>query len=163
MKHRYILDMESILSKIQQHGYESIHIHHTGGSTHDEMGEGARAAIRMRQAIKNEHVNNQNWLDIGYHLLLMKDGIWVKGRSFHNRPASIRGHNSGAFAIAVVGNFETDKLQGEQLEEITKLISELQRVGYEEDEFLLHREASATACPGTNITREKLFSYEEHS
>jgi len=167
MEHRYITDLSSIMREVQQYDYEAIHIHHSGGATHDEMGEGVKAAIRLRRSIKQHHIENQNWLNIGYHLLLTKDGIWVKGRPFSNQPASIQNQNSGAFAIMLAGNFNVDYLQGEQFEKIRELISSFLETGYTEDDFLLHREAATTACPGDNITREKLFDmpetdYENH-
>lgn len=76
--------------------------------------------LALQQGMYNYHVNG--WSDIGQHVTLTPDGKWVTGRPFNIAPASIKGWNTGAFAVEMIGNFdiEHDKFEGKQKESMLK-------------------------------------------
>ena len=145
--------LKDIIDKIEKYNYRFIHIHHSGGATTDDMG----GPMEQAKIIKHFHIDGKGWSDIGYHLILHPNGTWIVGRDLERKPASIRGQNSGALAVLILGNFESDILEGEQLEEIQKFTSEMMKLGYEKDQFKFHRDLAPTKCPGKNIEKDMIF------
>ena len=115
------------------------------------------------------HINTRGWKDIGHHLALMPDGLWVTGRPFDQMPASIKGWNTGALAVEMVGNFDKpgtgasnssgyDKLEGKQRNSVLALIQYYgQRFGYDGVKF--HREDPGVTktCSGTSLTKSEMI------
>lgn len=81
-----------------------IQLHHTyrpdysnfTGSNHFER----------QQAMKNHHMLNNGWSDIGQHFTIFPDGSLMTGRSLENIPACIYGQNSNSVCIENLGNFD---------------------------------------------------------
>jgi hypothetical protein len=92
------------------------------------------------------------WSDIGQHVTLLTDGLFVTGRDFGQTPASIQGYNTGAFAVETLGNFDIghDVLQGAQKESLIKLAKYFNDKG---KYVRFHRENAAKTCPGTSIDK----------
>lgn len=62
------------------------------------------------QGMKNFHVNQRGWSDIGQHITTFPDGMIVIGtRPFERAPAGIKGHNDQAICIEHLGNFDKGK------------------------------------------------------
>lgn len=70
--------------------------------------------------MKNHHVNNNGWSDIGQHFTIFPDGIIMTGRALNSSPACIFGGNSGAICIENVGDFDSgqDSMNSAQRESI---------------------------------------------
>lgn len=76
-------------------------------------------------SIRDYHVNNLGWRDIGYHYVIDKDGKIEKGRSLHEVGAHCKGENHDSIGICLVGNeqwridlqFENLKFLIDELEE----------------------------------------------
>ena len=60
----------------------------------------------MLVGMKNYHVNNNGWADIGQHFTTFPDGKIATGRSLETSPACIKGRNENALCIENVGNFD---------------------------------------------------------
>jgi hypothetical protein len=60
-------------------------------------GEGLVATVR------DWHVGQRGWSDVGYHWLIDPTGLILPGRSLERAPAAQRGHNKGTLAIMVHG------------------------------------------------------------
>lgn len=73
--------------------------------------------------MKNYHVNVNGWSDIGQHITLLPNGLFVTGRDFGTTPTSIVGKNTGAFACKILGNFNigAETLDGAQKDNILRL------------------------------------------
>lgn len=66
--------------------------------------------FRSVQGMKNFHVNQRGWSDIGQHITTFPDGMIIVGtRPFERAPAGIKGHNSNAICIEHLGNFNKNK------------------------------------------------------
>ncbi len=62
------------------------------------------------QGMKNFHVNERGWSDIGQHITTFPDGMIIVGtRPLERQPAGIKGHNDGAICLEHVGNFDKGK------------------------------------------------------
>lgn len=163
-----ILSTGELFNILDKHKYRQLHIHHTWKPTHRDFN--GKNHLQLQQGMRNYHINTRGWKDIGHHLALMPDGKWVTGRPFNLAPASIKGWNTGALAVEMVGNFDKpgtgvinssgyDQLAGEQKESILMLINYYgRRFGYTGVKF--HREGPGVAktCPGTSLDKAKMIS-----
>lgn len=58
--------------------------------------------------IRRWHVEGNSWRDIGYHLVILRDGTLQKGRPVNQAGAHCRGHNSHSIGICLVGGTDKD-------------------------------------------------------
>ena len=65
--------------------------------------------FELQRSMKNTHVGERGWADIGQHFTIFPDGKIVTGRSLESPPACILGNNSGSICIENLGNFDTGK------------------------------------------------------
>lgn len=150
-----VLTTEELIKRLDSYTYKQLHIHHTWKPDHDDF-TGSNH-IALQQAMYYYHVNTNGWSGIGQHVTLMPDGSWVTGRDFSTSPASIKGWNTGAFAVEMLGNFDTgnDRLKGEQKESIINLTRYfVDRLGQNCVKF--HREGPnvSKTCPGTSLDKD---------
>ena len=134
---------------------KELHIHHTWSPAHKDFT--GNNHLKMQNSMANYH-KGKGWTDIGQHLTLAPDGIWITGRNFNENPASISGRNSKGFAIEMWGNFDSgkDKLQGEQLQSIIEFAAWfIDYFNLSADENIkFHREYASKTCPGTGIDKK---------
>jgi hypothetical protein len=83
---------------VQQHHTWSPNYTHFNGSNHFER----------QLAMKNHHVRNNGWSDIGQHFTSFPDGTIVTGRSLEATPACIFGANRDSICIEHLGNFDKE-------------------------------------------------------
>lgn len=163
-----ILETKELLELLKKYKYRQLHIHHTWKPAHSSFN--GKNHIELQEGMKNFHINVNGWSDVGQHLTLMPDGLWVTGRPFDITPASIKGWNTGALAVEMLGNFDIkgtgvknelgyDKLEGKQKEGILRLIKYFgERFGY--NNIVFHNEGPnvSKSCPGTSLDKEKLIN-----
>lgn len=140
--------------------YGSIVVHHTA-SDHGDY-----------QTVRRAH-HARGWAEIAYHAVLSNGstdvpfghlyptwryrlGLWsVATRSLR--------FNVRALHLCVVGNFEQSapsaRMQGALGHALSELIA---RHGISRSRIYLHRDCSATACPGRYIDRDKLALWLDH-
>ena len=148
--------------------FSEIHVHHTWKPEHKDFN--GNNGIQLQEAMRNYHVNNLGWQDIGQHLSLLPDGKFVTGRDFNVIPASISGRNSLCFlAIEMIGNFDIghDKLKGKQLNSILKLVNwGINYFNLGTKGIVFHNEYASKTCPGTGIDKkwfvDKVVNYKEN-
>ncbi|RYY67337.1 MAG: N-acetylmuramoyl-L-alanine amidase [Chitinophagaceae bacterium] len=102
---------------IQQHHTYSPAYAHFKGVNHFEL----------QQGMKNYHVNQNGWADIGQHFTTFPDGTIITGRSLDISPACIKGQNANAICIENLGNFDTgkDKMTIAQKDTIIRMTAKL--------------------------------------
>lgn len=159
-----ILETKELSEVLKNYSFKQLHIHHTWKPTHGLFNGNNHIALQV--GMKNFHINVNGWSDIGQHLTLMPDGLWVTGRPFDIIPASIKGWNTGALAVEMLGNFDIpgtgvpndlgyDKFEGKQKDEMLKLIKYFgDRFGY--SNIVFHKEGPNVqkTCPGTSLNKE---------
>ena len=146
-----IITVDELIKELDGHDYKELHVHHTWKPDHSNFT--GKNHLQLQEGMKNYHVNSNGWSDIGQHVTLMPDGLFVTGRDFERDPASISGYNKQAFAVEMLGNFDTahDSLSGKQKESILRLA----RYFYDNQRYIrFHRENAAKTCPGTSINKD---------
>jgi hypothetical protein len=154
---------------------DSLHLHHTFIPTHKTFIKASQSNSNphsyLQNSMKKSHLN-RGFTDIGQHLTLFPDGMWVTGRDFNKIPASITDHNTGGFAVEMIGNFDIegavgsvvnpngyDVLSGPQKEELLKLLKYI--TVFRKWGVKFHREYATKTCPGNGINKVKLLKEVE--
>lgn len=85
--------------------------------------------FELQQGMKNYHVNQNGWNDIGQHFTTFPDGSIVTGRALEKSPACILGQNANAICIEHLGNFDAGKdiMTPEHRETIIRMTAKLCR------------------------------------
>ena len=153
-----ILTTKELFDILDKYTFKQLHIHHTWEPSHDNFT--GTNHIYLQENMKHYHVNVRNFSDIAQHVTLTQDGLWVTGRDFSKSPASIKGWNTGSFAVEMLGNFDigNDVLENEQRESILVLIKYF-ITKYGEESIKFHREGPGVAktCPGTSLNKNELI------
>lgn len=72
--------------------------------------------------IREWHVKERGWSDIGYHYVIRRNGTVEKGRDVKRAGAHCEGENKASIGICLVG---LDKFNPEQFEALQQLIKDL--------------------------------------
>lgn len=144
--------------KIQQHHTFIPGYIHFNGSNHFER----------QLAMKNHHVNQNGWRDIGQHFTIFPDGTVMTGRSLEFSPACITNQNANAICIENLGHFDSgfDVMTTAQKEAIVAVTAALckrfnlavntQTIVYHhwfrlDNGFRNNGTGNNKSCPGTNF------------
>lgn len=111
--------------------------------------------------IRDWHVNDNGWSDIGYHYVIRRDGTLEIGRPIHRAGAHTKGHNEGSIGICLVGGTrsytQTHKREPEfnftyrQLHKLLVLITDA-KSQYDIKRVAGHRDFDdGKACPCFNV------------
>jgi hypothetical protein len=145
-----IITIEELLRLLGGYSHRELHVHHTWKPSHKDFN--GSNGLALQTAMRNYHVNTRGWSDIAQHVTLLPDGTFVTGRDFASDPASIKGHNSGAFCVEMVGNFDVgnDVFGGKQKDSMLRLA----RFFFDKGKYIrFHRENAPKTCPGTSIDK----------
>jgi peptidoglycan hydrolase-like protein with peptidoglycan-binding domain len=147
-----IITSDELIERLKKHKFKTAQVHHTWRP--NEKSFTGKNHIAIQEGMYRFHTKTRGWDDIGQHVTLMPDGLWVTGRPFNSTPAGIKGHNTGAFMAEIVGDFDKgqDKLDGAQLEEALQVYNYLHKSGAE---IVFHRDHSSKTCPGTGIDKRE--------
>lgn len=154
-----LLNLNDAIAYIQQginRTITQVHIHNTFSPSHKDFT--GNNHLQLQANMRNYHINSNGWQDIGQHLTLFPDGMFVTGRDLNIDPASIKGWNTGAICIEMLGDFNgTDPFQGAQAESSFRIVAALvKRFGLSWDAVKFHRDNPAAmnpTCPGTSIDK----------
>ena len=146
-----ILTADQVIERLSGYKYRTAQVHHTWKPDHSDFN--GKNHLALQDSMYRYHTNVRGWDNIGQHLTLMPDGLFVSGRPFNSTPAGIYGYNTGAFMIEHVGNFDSghDKLEGAQLNSSLKVYQHL--VKHCGAEIMFHTEHAAKSCPGTGLNK----------
>lgn len=56
--------------------------------------------------IRNIHVNQNGWSDVGYHWFIQRDGTLEQGRPEHVMGAHVKGYNRGNIGVCMAGGLK---------------------------------------------------------
>lgn len=107
------LKVSRTILKIQQHHTYLPAYVHFNGNNHFERQKG----------MKDYHINQNGWADIGQHFTIFPDGTILTGRSLEKSPACITGQNANSVCIENFGDFDKGKdiMTGQQADAIVKV------------------------------------------
>lgn len=143
-----------------------IQQHHTYNPDYDSFN--GNNHFQLQQAMKNYHVNDNGWRDIGQHFTVFPDGAIVSGRSMEYAPACIKGINAHSICIENLGNFDLngDTMRDVQKQVIVQVVAMLAvrfNVQVNTDKILYHHwfnldtgernngTGTNKSCPGSNF------------
>jgi N-acetylmuramoyl-L-alanine amidase len=111
------------------------------------------------ETIRDWHVNDNHWKDIGYHYVIELDGSVHKGRSENVIGAHCSGQNANSIGVCYVGGVAKDGKTPKdtrtdaQKQSLFKLLKEL-KAKYPNATIHGHREFAAKACPSFDAKYE---------
>ena len=111
------------------------------------------------ETIRNWHVNDNGWSDIGYHWVVELDGKVRAGRPEQRVGAHVKSYNRSSIGICYVGGMSEDmKLPKDtrsqvQRESLEQLLLEL-KVRYPKAIIKGHNDFSNKACPSFDAKEE---------
>jgi len=109
--------------------------------------------------IRDWHVKERGWSDIGYHYVVELDGKVISGRPVQRAGAHVKSYNRSSIGICYVGGMTKDMKSPkdtrnkEQLESLICLLWELKEE-YPNAIIKGHRDFSTKACPSFDATVE---------
>lgn len=152
-----ILTVDQLIARLNKYNHKELHIHHTWSPRKTGYTGTDASALALQKGMSDFHINTMHWSCIGQHVTLLPDGRFVTGRDFGMTPASILGYNTGAFAVEMLGDFDSgnEVLEGPQKAAIAKLTK------YFDDKkryTRFHRENSTKTCPGTGVNKDAFMA-----
>lgn len=102
----------TILKIQHHHTYVPAYVHFNG-----------KNHFERQKAMKDYHVNQNGWADMGQHFTIFPDGTILTGRSMESSPACIYGQNANSLCIENFGDFDKgkDKMTLEQQSSIVRV------------------------------------------
>ena len=109
--------------------------------------------------IRDWHVNGNGWRDIGYHLVIKRNGDVEKGRDINDSGAHAAGYNSKSIGLCLVGgmaedNSAEDNFTAQQWTSLLATVKELE-VDFPNAKVIGHNEISEKECPSFDVQKWK--------
>lgn len=98
------------------------------------------------EVIRQWHIKERGWDDIGYHFFITKGGVVQPGRDLEKVPAAQQGHNVGTIAICCHG-LEKRRFTDQQMAALYNLCVDINEVYDGKVTFHGHCEVAPKACP----------------
>ena len=145
MKQVMLAELKSILAAAApKRRIDEVVLHHTYAPTAAQY----KGAATWK-AIRNYHVDNRGWSDIGYHVGIGPDGsIWTL-RPAERSGAHVLNRNAHTLGVAIVGNFDTEDPLKNGLPTaaaVFRMALEVYKLPVGAVRF--HREFQPKSCPG---------------
>lgn len=127
-------------------------------ATRPDWWAGKSTAAKVAE-VKRWHVQDRKWSDLGYHFLIDRDGVVMKGRDIARDGAHVQGRNKGTIGVSLFGGHgsaETDQFSDhftpQQDAALRNLIADL-RKRFGNVPVTGHNQYAAKACPGFNVPK----------
>ena len=124
----------------------------------------------LQKNMKNYHVNQLGWSDLGQHFSIFPDGKICTGRSLEKNPACIYGNNNSAICVESIGNFDFGKdemtdVQKDAIVRMTAALAKRLNIPINTDRMIYHHwfhlgtgvrnnggsTSTNKTCPGENF------------
>lgn len=104
------------------------------------------------EVIRDWHVNERGWKDVGYHYFIQKNGTIEKGRAEEVIGSHVRGHNKNSIGICLHGK-DKDRFTPAQFNSLEILLIDiLSRHGLDKRSVLAHRDVDpGKTCPNFDL------------
>ena len=118
------------------------------------------------EEIRKWHVEERGWSDIGYHIIISRDGSVHEGRPLERMGSHTRGENKGSIGICYIGGVEAKKMKGKWVSKDTRTIEQkealLDMLSYFKNlnpnaKVYGHRDFSTKDCPSFDAKTEYEF------
>lgn len=126
-----------------------ITLHHDGMTSFTSANQ-SDAAQRL-EMIRAAHRSN-GWGDIGYHFVIDPAGRIWEGRPLFWQGAHVKNQNEGNLGICLLGNYEVQRPNSQQLAAVDRFVAEAMRqYRIPVSRVHTHKELGSTLCPGRNL------------
>lgn len=122
-----------------------------GGSSYNLIGQNGY------NTIKQIHVNQNGWSDVGYHYIIDRNGGVINGRPVSRAGAHALGYNTNSVGINMAyGTSDSDWTDASKNSLVSLLIQLCRKYNITPSRSVIkgHRELNSTACPGPFIMRD---------
>ena len=111
------------------------------------------------ETIRNWHVNERGWRDIGYHKVIKRNGDVEDGRDVRDSGAHAAGYNSKSVGVCMVGGMAEDNsaennFTAQQWTALLDLVKQI-KIDYPEADVIGHNEISEKECPSFDVQQWK--------
>lgn len=124
-------------------------------ATKPEWMSGTTAAAKVREITRWHTDPPRNWSDIGYHVVIDRDGTIAPGRSLQREGAHAKGHNANTIGICLIGGHGSsaadrpeDHYTPAQMRALKREIDRLNNQFGLAMKVNGHNRYAAKACPG---------------
>ncbi len=145
------ISLERLAEKLKRvrvtRGIKEIVLHHTWSPTAAQYK--GRATW---EAIRQYHIQERGWSDIGYHFGVGPDGSYWLLRPVEKAGAHVLHRNEHTIGVVLVGNFDVEDPEANGLAaaaELTRVLME--RFALKPENIRFHREFENKTCPGMRI------------
>ena len=111
------------------------------------------------ETIKDWHVNERGWRDIGYHKVIKRNGDVEDGRDIRDSGAHAAGYNSKSVGLCMVGGMAEDNSAENNFtpHQWVALIMEVKKLSetYPDAKIIGHNEISEKECPSFDVQQWK--------
>ena len=148
------------MAQMHRHIPRYITIHHTG--TNQNFERSTEEKLRALQkfswtegTLGDGVTPKKPWGDVPYHFYIAVDGSVAEGRELQYQGDSNTDYNLEGHALVVVeGNFNKEKINDKQLENLEKLVLALaEKYKVPAEAVSGHKDQAETTCPGTDLYR----------
>lgn len=102
--------------------------------------------------IRQWHVIDNGWQDVGYHFIIRRNGLREYGRDIKAVGSHVKGFNTVSIGICMVGGRGGNNFTKMQWDELEKLVKEIKK-DYNGIEVVGHNElTTGKTCPNFNVT-----------
>lgn len=132
----------------------SIVLHHTAGNPMDTA-----------EQIDHIHRTRKDpFYMIGYHFVVLRNGMIQIGRPLGRTPASVRGKNKGTVAMVMTGNYNIEPIPHrlDPQARAAGLLAAALLSEYSLFTVKFHRDLGQSDCPGLNLTHKIVDGYVNH-
>ena len=145
--------------EVTRHIPRMITIHHTGTFQNKD-----RSTIDKLQALQKfshsegalgDGTPKKPWPDVPYHFYIAVDGSVAEGRELQYQGDSNTNYDLDGHALIVVeGNFNEEKINEKQVQQLEKLVLALaEKYKIPAEAVSGHKDQAETTCPGTDLYR----------
>ena len=128
-------------------GIQEVVLHHTWSPTAAQYRGQA-----TWEAIRNYHVKERGWSDIGYHYGIGPDGTVWRLRPVTKSGAHVLNRNQHTVGVAMIGNFDVEDPMKNGLPVAAQVVRVLvDRFKLKPENIRFHREFANKICPGTRL------------
>ena len=134
---------------------DRITVHHEGW--HPVQFTDAHSTIQRLQQIRQIHTRDNQWADIGYHLVIDRAGRVWECRPMRYQGAHVRDQNEHNLGIMCLGNFDKQSPTRAQLAGLQRTLADFRRrLRIPAHSVFTHQEINPTRCPGATLQRHML-------
>lgn len=130
--------------ELQEHDYDWARALTYGNHPEHVVFHHAAATSAPPQRVHQWHLD-RDWVGVGYHIMVAKDGTKHRGRPDNARGAHVKGWNDRTIGVMFEGNFENEEMTDAQVMAAAEIAIHygLPIRG--------HSDFAATSCPGSNF------------